>query len=500
MALHADNWDDYTFKTAYNADLHVSPDEVYELGTVKILQLGQQDGRTPIPDSFEELDETFCSLGQDIAYYETLLQEVPKSLRCQYLEALQDAAQSPDVRKRFTNEKGFGTSLLRFGQAVNALEAGGKLLHGTATREGRMSFSFDWRRTETPIAIEFNFDDSGELPGRCNVLIGYNGAGKTTLLADIALAASRGRPLPTQRQDSIISGEDTTFGAVVAVSYSAFDTFLTPEVFAESAHEGDGQRSSSGEPASQTEAFGYVYCGLRRNTHKESRAGDDIYKLKSIDEIEAEFGRALNTVGSAGSKPRQLLVAAFAALAAEPSFGRAGVDLGQLGVSIDTADTIRAFHDLSTGHKIVLNIVTQLAAHLRTRSLVLVDEPETHLHPPLTAALLRAIQILLRGHDSYGILATHSPVVVQEMQAQHVRVVDRLGGRVTIRPVSIETFGANIGAITRHVFSLDSTATDYQGTLERLARLYTVDQIDSMFETGLSPQGRALVLNYQANP
>jgi predicted ATP-dependent endonuclease of OLD family len=39
--------------------------------------------------------------------------------------------------------------------------------------------------------------------------------------------------------------------------------------------------------------------------------------------------------------------------------------------------------------------VTQLAAHLRTRSLVLIDEPETHLHPPLVAALLRAIQALL---------------------------------------------------------------------------------------------------------
>ena len=77
--------------------------------------------------------------------------------------------------------------------------------------------------------------------------------------------------------------------------------------------------------------------------------------------------------------------------------------------------------------------------------------------------------------------------------------VDRLGDQVTVRPVTIESFGANVGAITRHIFSLDSTATDYQGVLEGLARQNTVDQIDAMFESGLSPQARALVLNYQAN-
>jgi predicted ATPase len=499
VALHVDGWDDFSFKTMYSADLHVSQTEVYELGNVKILQLGQESGRPPVPTSFEDLDETFCSLGQDIAYYETLLQQVPEALRIRYLEALQDAANSAAVRDRFTGEQGFGTSLLRFGQAVNALEAGGELLQGTATRKDRMSFSFDWRRSTTPTAIDFVFDDSGELPGRCHVLIGYNGAGKTTLLADMALAASRGRRLPERHRDSRISGDDTTFGAVVAVSYSAFDTFRTPEALTGSAHEGYDHDSSSGEPASQTEVFGYVYCGLRRITHEESPAGEETYKLKSIDEIEAEFARALNTVGSAANRPRQLLVDAFAALAAEPSFGRAGVDLGQLGAGVGTDDTVRAFHDLSTGHKIVLNIVTQLAAHLRTRSLVLVDEPETHLHPPLMAALLRAIQILLRGHDSFAVLATHSPVVVQEMQARHVRVVDRLGDHVTIRPVTIESFGANVGAITRHIFSLDNSATDYQGILEGLARDYAVEQIEAMFESGLSPQARALVLNYQAN-
>ncbi|MCQ4128871.1 ATP-binding protein [Rhodococcus erythropolis] len=482
MWLWEDNWDDFGFKTMYSASLRTSgSDEDFKLGNVKILQRNQEGSRPKLSPLFENLNDDFCSIGQSIEYYEQLM-KIPRDLRHSYLVALRDAAYDPVIEEAFEGQAGWNTSLLRFGEAVNNLKAGRELLHGNKLSTDRMSFQFEWRREGSTSLLPFEFDDSRDLPGRSNVLIGYNGVGKTTLLADLALAASSGRG-DAGSNKSEISGTDTTFGAVVAISYSAFDTFKTPESIL-----GVGDKNSN---SASNVAFGYVYCGLRRQTSMEN----ENFELKSIDEIQSEFMEALNAIGRL--ETREYLISAFQALAREPSFGQAGIDLTKLGDGINQIEAIAAFEELSTGHKIVLNIVTQLATRLRTRSLVLIDEPETHLHPPLVAALLRAIQLLLAESNSFAIIATHSPVVVQEMPSQFVRILERDGGPATLRQPEIETFAENIGSITRHVFSLDNSATDYQGTLRMLAKNHTEEEISEMFENGLSVQGRALVANYR---
>ncbi|WNG95006.1 AAA family ATPase [Mycobacterium sp. ITM-2016-00318] len=498
VVLRIDNWDDFHLQTLFDVTLRTGPADELSLGSVKILQHGQEVGRPRLPSSFDRLDTDFCSLGQDIEYYEKLMGQ-PDKLRQTYLYALRDAAADPEIEQEFIEERGWKESLLRFGEAVNALEAGRQLVHGTALKTDQLSFRFDWWREGALTEVPFRFDDTQALPGRCCVLIGYNGAGKTTLLADLALTASSGRkPHPENVQHSTIRGDATTFGAVVAVSYSAFDTFGTPE----SIRGGTDPDTNKPKSGSRTAIFGYVYCGLRRRTDKGDRHANDPerneFELKSIVEIELEFAEALRTAGR--RREGGFLVSAFEALSREPSFGLVGIDIATLGKGLDSAGAIEVFHKLSTGHKIVLNIVAQLAAHLRTRSLVLIDEPETHLHPPLVAALLGAIQVLLKAHSSFAVIATHSPVVVQEIPAKYVSILERDDTGVSVRGPEIETFAENIGAITRHVFSLDSSATDYQGILASLSERHTVDEINDMFNEGLSVQGRALVASYRKLP
>ncbi|WP_280424410.1 AAA family ATPase [Nocardia carnea] len=482
--LRADRWDDFGYKTMYDVVLWVEGNGI-ELGRVKILQLGQTQGRPDLPRRFDTgLGIAFCSIGQDIEYYQKLL-EVPEGIRKRYLVGIRDAAYDPITEGSFRNEDGWATSLLRFGQAVNALKDGRKLVRGEELSTDRLSFVFEWNRNGSVAEIPFIFDDSKHLPGRMHTLIGYNGVGKTTLLADLAMAAREGaadgKPNNTDKL-SIISGKDSTFGAVIAVSYSAFDTFRTPE----------SVRGKTGFDAAQNAYFGYVYCGLRRSVNND---GGSTFELKSIEEIRSEFAAALNTAGRRESRGH--LQEALETLSHEPSFGVAGVDLSTLGAGLDSAGAVEAFNGLSTGHKIVVNIVAQLAAHLRTRSLVLIDEPETHLHPPLVAALLRSIQLLLKLHGSFAILATHSPVVVQELPGRYVRMLERTGNSISLREPEVETFAENIGSITRHVFSLDNTSTDYQGILNSLSKRFTLEEIEGMFENGLSVQGRALVAHYR---
>ncbi|MEV0538241.1 AAA family ATPase [Nocardia salmonicida] len=484
--LRVDNWDDFTYKTMYDVTIWVNGDST-ELGAVKILEFGQRGGRPQIPDRFTQLGEEFCSLGQDIEYYEKLM-KIPPHVRAAYLHALVDAAYEPVIEAGFRNEPGWTTSFLRFGQAVNALKDGRKLVRGENLSTDRLSFVFEWSSHDSTVELPFEFDATSDLPGRFHALIGYNGVGKTTLLADLAMAARSGARNGNGdyllEPYSRILGSDRTFGAVIAVSYSAFDTFRTPEAIGRFEQDDNVKNS----------IFGYAYCGLRRRIGPIGD-GAEVFELKSIGEIESEFSDALEAAGrrEGGGYLRE----AFEVLSREPSFGVAGVDLSNLGSGLNSQGAIGAFNTLSTGHKIVLNIVAQLAAHLRTRSLVLIDEPETHLHPPLVASLLRSMQVLLKSHGSFAVIATHSPVVVQELPSQCVRMIERFGNEVSLREPEIETFAENIGSITRHVFSLDNTATDYQGILATMAKKFDTEHIDQMFANGLSVQGRALVENYR---
>jgi hypothetical protein len=59
------------------------------------------------------------------------------------------------------------------------------------------------------------------------------------------------------------------------------------------------------------------------------------------------------------------------------------------------------FRELSSGHKIVLLTVTRLVESVEERTLVLLDEPESHLHPPLRLAVVQGRGLGDRGAAGY---------------------------------------------------------------------------------------------------
>lgn len=73
------------------------------------------------------------------------------------------------------------------------------------------------------------------------------------------------------------------------------------------------------------------------------------------------------------------------------------------------------FKELSSGHKNTLLTIAILIDLVEEKNLVLLDEPEEHLHPPLVSAFIRALSNLLIYRNGVGIIATHSSVIVQEV-------------------------------------------------------------------------------------
>ncbi len=503
VVLAQDNWDDYGYKTTFSATLRQSKKEKVELGNVKILQKGQTAGYTPMPrERFNRLALGYYSLGDSLDYYETLFRLGPTVYR-PYLEGLRDVAYSENLRADCEDLEGYKVSLLRFSGAERTIADVTRLFERDAPTPKRRTtgfkVTFQTRLADDANVFEipFDFRRHGTLPNRINVLVGHNGTGKTRLLSNLAIVTSgygyaRKEELLEERAGKFVGGTPPPFKRVVVISYSAFDTFVIP----------GRTEIEKARLRDEGEIFGYIYCGLRERADNASGGHHrrvESYRLKTPDELEQEFLAAMVRIQEAHRLPA--LMECLRPLLRDASFQRIGLTEFYAGGS-DNDGIVTLFRSLSSGHKIVLKIIAELTSYLgkSETTLVLIDEPETHLHPPLLAALLKSLRTCLDRFDAYAVVATHSPVVLQETPARYVRVVRRTSEESRLAEASIETFGENIGVITQDVFSLDDGSTDWHDTLRELARKQALPQIEEMFGRRLGFGPRSYVASLRDDP
>jgi len=483
VILRRSDWDDYGYKTTFDVSIHLSPDDTLEPGPIKIMHEEQEGGYTPMPEGvFTRLPIEYCSLGNGLEYYEKIY-KMGKTKRESYLKALGDVAWSDTRASKFEDLQGFKVSLLRFSGSERIIADARKLLkkRKPAVRQKRRGFRIRFKtrlahRTK-PILADFSFVKRGNLPNRVNALIGYNGTGKTKLLSNLAMVAS---------QYGFESAEDSFTNSagrfvvtkppvhrVIVISYSAFDTFVIPD-------------------ADEAERVGYIYCGLRMLVQPlDGKPRTPVYALKNPEAIELDFIEALKRVINLGRQ--QILTDVLKPLLTDSSFKRIGLTV--LLQDFDEDEMVVFFNNLSSGHKIVVKIIIELVAYLEGTepTLVLIDEPETHLHPPLVASLLQSLRESLEALNGFAIIATHSPVVLQETPSRYVNIIRRFNKSTTIESPKIETFGESIGTITHHVFTLDDSETDWHETLEDMAKKHNLEEIENLLGRPLGFAARSYV-------
>ncbi len=514
FALRRDNWNDYGFNTLYQLYKISSQGDPDLIGDVKILKKGQKASDTlQLPlGPLERLDDSFCSVGQDYDYYERLAGLAPGT-RDSVLTALRDIIRFPQLRAEFSQEEGWSTSLFRYLREDQDFFTLAQVLlerDYSALPSEDLQFQFHPTGWDAPVSFDFTpIPQVGggppswpkprvpthPLPSRAIAVIGRNGSGKSTLLAKlarIAFASRSARDAKEYQRIGAITPSGLGFTRVVTISYSAFDSFEVPGISRQERLQLVKElEESSGR---------YVFCGLRdiaaeeRDVEGEQETSGDRRpntRLKQLSVLADEFSKLIGLLSE--SSRFEEFARAVAPLLQEPSFASYGHTTV---AGLLTDDPRTAFLSWSTGHKIVMHVAASLAAHIQSRSLVLFDEPETHLHPPLLAALMHALRNLLAARHAFAIIATHSPVVLQETLARHVLVVRRSGDTVVTETASLETFGENTGTITHEIFGLSSEATDYHLQLDELIAAYkTLDAIEERFDQGLSHQARAYVMS-----
>ena len=463
-----DNWNDYSNIVRFSL-IHADA-QGGRTNIVKILHLRRYatrkiiDSTTELPTHFDHLSrEEFISLGQKRHYYERLSGLLGQDEAINFLEAMCDIAALPALAEQFETYSVFRNALLRENEAELARRYGIAWVNGEEVPD-RPAFEYSVviGGGEAPTEVAFDFDEKDVVPGRIVCVVGRNAVGKTGFMAqlarDLAQLGYRSKQRRAEEVSRFPAGRPL-FPRVLAISYSAFDRFERPKA----------------DPSST-----YVYCGIRNERGSlSSKSLSQAFernkaRIRELGIVDDWMEHVLTILGEESLPEDQLR----AELAEDREPG---------------SDTL--FDRLSSGQAILCHFVTGLLAWIQPASLVLFDEPETHLHPNAVASLFLVLTRVLKDSKSYAIVATHSPIVLQEVPAKRVIHFVRRGKTTVSEPLGMESFGESITELTRHVFNTIEVENPYKTALRRLARIEgSPEGVLQRFPEGLGLAAEAYLL------
>lgn len=298
-------------------------------------------------------------------------------------------------------------------------------------------YSFDYFFTpnyaDHPTLIHFDFRNEGRIPNRLYAIIGKNGVGKTQFITTLPMSIYK-------KTTKLFSPNVPIFSKVIAVSNCPFDHFEIPH---------------------QTVEFQYVYCGMSvmRNGYKTILADEDIKDKLHENLIEIKSCNRLGHLQNILS----------------PLFSEEELDdiinCEQFEKEKDWLNAIDAKYEIfSSGQNTFLYLFSSVVAIIRYDSLLLFDEPETHLHPNAITLLMTAINKLLERYQSYGIIVTHSPLIIKELFSRNVYVMKRMNNVSSVKRIGMESFGENLTNLTEEVFDNKDITPYYVKMLRSLVK------------------------------
>ena len=510
--LEENNWDDYGFHTLYtlHATKHFTGKAKNEkISSIRIMKIGQGVGDIYLlrdffhNNTFEELPKDFSTVCLDKIFYDWMRSnslEVRTTIASQL--HLMTSTDDPYYEKVKDSEC-FINSLFRDSTINNYIFQRAKEWIFDKLRTYNLrnnSFKVHYVDCKEPIDLNFTCvpdEDSPLIPNGVLAFIGENGSGKSTALYRLA------KLLYYYPQDRInfkdscgwLEPNDIGVDRMIMISYSPFDNFQIPTTINLGTHYPNLDTTDNEER--------FIYCGIR-NIDKERKILHDNKEIVSLDSMKAdrqeftsikkqdELADDFATTVSIMKKDLDTMDR-WANVGQNASSMHPVLEEHLLNISMmaDHHELAEYFKGLSTGYKYFVHSLAYVLTYIVSGTLVLFDEPENHIHPPLLSFLMATYREILKQYDSVMIVSTHSPVVLQELFSDNVFKVKRDEDFLMVAKPNIETYGATFGEITEEVFGLTTDVTQYFNAFDVLYKKWkckeseSADDVLSLFSTKL---------------
>lgn len=313
-----------------------------------------------------------------------------------------------------------------------------------------LNLSFSLEGYQNPHKINLRFSDQGLIPRRINVLIGKNGLGKSQTLKYFCRAALRYQDPEVSLKDSVKRRGRPMISRVLAIA--------TP-----------GETGNTFPPErKKSQKLFYRRLNLTRNGRAStSRSiGEALVQLARSEEFIGENERwdlfldalqkslPVDSLVITLENGEHIPLTRFAKGSEQAKLDRWGSVDPKIEPHLKLSDNT---YPLSSGQLTFFKFALLCCLYIENGSFVLMDEPETHLHPNMISDFVELLDFLLEHTGSQAILATHSAYFVREVPKEQVHVFQDHGdGVITVDQPRLRTFGATVDSISQFVFGEDA--------------------------------------------
>lgn len=156
-------------------------------------------------------------------------------------------------------------------------------------------------------------------------------------------------------------------------------------------------------------------------------------------------------------------------------------------------DDFEKISKLSSGQATILLYLTKLVFCINQGSLVIFDEPETFMHPPMIKSFIRAVSDIVNKLGAFCLVATHSPVVIQEIP--HCNVY-KLSSDHNISSITYKTYGQNLDTLYKNIYGVELQYAGYNSLLIERAKDPNRKNNQLLFDTDIPYLGDEAYLKY----
>jgi energy-coupling factor transporter ATP-binding protein EcfA2 len=298
--------------------------------------------------------------------------------------------------------------------------------------------------------INFNFDSKAMIPSRISVLIGKNGLGKSQSLTKLCRALLRRKEPTTTKIHTLDSSlKIPMINRLLALVSPGVANLTFPREYTSSQklfYRKIDLNSSSG---TNNKSIGDLFEQLLRS---ESYIRDS-YR---IDIFKEALSKAID-INFLYLKITDTYYIPVEKLKFVDGFTEQGLRIAELVKSckqpvVKVGDE---YYDLSSGQLTFFQFALQCCLSIENGTLIVLDEPETHMHPNFIGEFVELLDYLLEHTGSFAVIATHSPYFVREVGRKQVHIFAANDGFIDISTPRLRTFGADVESISQFVFNED---------------------------------------------
>lgn len=448
-------WNDYSYYTRYRL-YYVKNGVPTDVGEVKIMKRGTSNTSEQLPKQFVALDQEYCSLGMSPSYYRRMRSLFGNDARI-VLSQLRDTAFYEAIYKEFEDDSEYKTSLLRDNDSERARREGRYCVYGR-DMDDAYAFKYNYKLPYPgeDVEITFNYKYNGQDYERIVGIIGENGVGKTSLIKQIlhSLVTDDNSNFTTPRP---------LFSSVLMISYSPFDLYRI---------------DTQGKPP----FINYEYSGLMKDKELMFSVEDQVKTLE--ENIKTIYRRRY----SFAKKWEELINKVIP----QESVTKYITEGDGNDVEVNKEGLLNLCMNASSGETMYLYSISAIMAKIRSDSLIIMDEPEQHLHPRAITSLMHSLYIILEEYESYGLISTHSPYVIRELVSPNVMIFKRHENELSVKRIGIESFGEDVSVLSDIVFGNMSEQKRYEAFILEVVEKNNYDYEASVRELQKGPNPLSL--------